>query len=301
VDTDRPPWEPFSDHRSSACALAAGGVTLNVSLQIRDAQARPGPGRSPLGRLASLSGAVAGFAFRPMVAGIEFGLRVERELRHGLLRQAETALLAGLDALLLSPAAGEAVDRVLASELTRRTVSGALAGPLVEATARDLVTYEVLERAADELLASETVDGVLDRAQAADVPRRVADRLLADGVLDQVVARVLEGPELERVVESALDSAAMERLVVRVIESRLLNEAVERLLQTDELWLMVDEIARSPSVSEAITRQSVGFVDEVADGVRARSRKADDLIESRVRRAFRRRQRERPSDDGAGT
>jgi hypothetical protein len=248
-----------------------------------------------------LGGTVAGVALRPVVAGVTLGLRVERELRRALMRQTETALLAGLDALLLSPAAGEAVDRVLASELTRRAVSGALAGPLVEATARDLATYGVLERAADELLAGETVDGVLERAQAADVPRRVADRLLADGILEQTVARVLDGPELERVVESALDSAAMERLVVRVIESRLLNEAVERLLQTDELWLMVDEIARSPSVTEAITRQSVGFVDEVAGGVRARSRKADDVIESRVRRVLRRKPRPVPHEDGAET
>ena len=226
------------------------------------------------------------------------GLRVERELRGALMRRTETTALVGLDMLLTSAFATEVVERVLGSELPRRAVGGALAGPLVEATARDLVHYGVLERAADELLAGETVDGVLERAQAADVPRRVADRLLADGVLDETVARVLEGPELERVVESALDSAAMERLVVRVIESRLLNEAVERLLQTDELWLMVDEIARSPSVTEAITRQSVGFVDEVADGVRTTSRKADDRLESRMRRALGRKQRVQADGDG---
>jgi len=102
---------------------------------------------------------------------------------------------------------------------------------------------------------------------------------------------VLEGPELERVVESALDSAAMERLVVRVIESSLLEEAVEQLLQTDELWLMVDEIARSPAVAEAIQRQSLGFADEVAGGVRVRSRKIDDRLESGARRIFSRKPR----------
>lgn len=273
---------------------------MDTHSQTGDGPAEPRARRSALGSLANLGGSVAGVALRPVAAGVGLGMRVERRLRGVLVRQAETATLAGLDALLLSPAAGEAIDRVMGSDLARRTVSGALAGPLVEATARDLATYEVLERAADELLAGETVDGVLERAQAADVPRRVADRLLADGILEQIVARVLDGPELERVVESALDSAAMERLVVRVIESKLLNEVVERLLQTDELWLMVDEIARSPSVTEAITHQSVGFVDEVAGGVRARSRKADNVIESRVRRALRRKPRPQPGDDGAG-
>jgi hypothetical protein len=137
----------------------------------------------------------------------------------------------------------------------------------------------------------------LDAFLASEFATEVADRLLERMTEERAVARVLEGPELERVVASALDSAAMERLVVRVIDSRLLEEAVDRLLKSEELWLIVDEIARSPSVTEAITHQSVGFVDEVADGVRVRSRKADDRIESRIRRVFGR--RPRPDADGA--
>jgi hypothetical protein len=184
-----------------------------------------------LGSLLRLGSTVGGVALKPVASGLELGTRAERELRGALTRRTETLLLAALDALLLSPTTGEAVDRILASGLARRAVDGALA---------------------------------------------------ADGVL-----------------ESALDSPAMERLVVRAIEGQLLNEAVERLLQSDELWLMVDEIARSPSVTEAITRQSASFVDEVAGGVRVRSRRADDLVESRVRRAFRRKQRAQADGDGS--
>jgi hypothetical protein len=234
---------------------------------------------------------LVGVAVRPLAAGVELGRRTERELRSVVVSGVDAATLATVDALLASPLAGEVVDRVLASPLARMTVERALSGPLVEAASRNVAEHAVLERVAAELLPGETVDAVLEQAQAADVPRRVADRLLADGVLDQTVARVLEGPELERVVESALDSAAMEKLVVRVIESRLLEEAVERLLLTDELWLMVDEIARSPAVAEAIQRQSAGFADEVAGGMRARSRKIDDRLETSARRIFRRKPR----------
>jgi hypothetical protein len=269
---------------------------METSLEIRKppAQADDGPLRSLLG----LGGAVAGIALRPVKAGIELGVRTERELRVAVVRQTSATVIGGLDAVLASPLAAEVVERVLTSTLARRTVGTALSGPLVEAAAGDLVRYGVAERVADELLAGETVDHLLDRAQAADLPRHVADRLLADGLLEQTVARVLDGPELERAVESALDSAAMERLVVRVIESRLLNEAVERLLQTDELWLIVDEIARSPSVADAITRQSAGFVDELADGVRTQSRSADTWLESRVRNVFGR--KPRPAQPGEG-
>jgi hypothetical protein len=210
--------------------------------------------------LLGLGGAVAGVALRPVAAGIDVGRRAERELREAVLTRAEAAALAAFDALLVSRLADEIVDRALASPLARRAVERALAGPLVEAI----------------------------------------EQLLADGVLDQTVARVLEGPELERVVESALDSAAMERLVVRVIESSLLEEAVERLLQTDELWLMVDEIARSPAVAEAIQRQSLGFADEVAGGMRSRSRRIDDRLESGARRVFRRKPRVPPAPEGSG-
>ena len=215
---------------------------METSLEIRDRPAAAETG--VLQSLLGVGGALAGIALRPVTAGVELGLRAERELRGVALRQTRATALGALDAILRSALAAEVVERVLASALARRSVEAALRGPLVEAAASDLARYAVAERVADELL----------------------------------------------------DSAAMERLVVRVIDSRLLNEAVERLLQTDELWLLVDEIARSPSVAEAITRQSVGFVDELAGGVRTQSRSADTWLESRVRSAFRRRPRGEPGD-----
>jgi hypothetical protein len=277
-------WEPSGD-------------ALELLPVIRDSDSDARRRRSGL---LGLGTALVGVAVRPIAAGVELGRRTERELRGAVLSGADAAALATVDALLASPLTAEILDRVLASPLARRTVERALAGPLVEAIARDVADHAVLERVADQLLPGETVDAMLDRAQAAELPRRLADRLLADGVLDETVARVLEGPELERVVESALDSTAMERLVVRVIESRLLEETVQRLLQTEELWLMVDEIARSPAVADAIQRQSIGFADEVAGGVRSRSRRIDDRIESGARRVFGRKPRAPRVDGGGG-
>jgi hypothetical protein len=66
---------------------------------------------------------------------------------------------------------------------------------------------------------------------------------------------------------------------------------VERLLESEELWVLVDEIARSPAVTQAITQQSLGFADQVAGGVRERSRDADGMLERAARRIVRRRQR----------
>jgi hypothetical protein len=219
----------------------------------------------------------------PAIRDVDSGPR--RGRRSGLLGLGEAVVGVAVRPL----AAGVELGR-----RTERELRGAVANGVEGAT---LATV-------DALLASPLVAEVIDRVLASPLTRttveQALDRLLADGVLDQTVARVLEGPELERVVESALDSAAMEKLVVRVIESRLLEEAVERLLLTDELWLMVDEIARSPAVAEAIQRQSAGFADEVAGGVRARSRKIDDRLETRARRVFRRKPRAPSEAPGSG-
>ena len=61
-----------------------------------------------------------------------------------------------------------------------------------------------------------------------------------------------------------------------------------RLLESEELWLLVDEIARSPAVTEAIGQQSIGFADQVAGAVRTRSFSADDRLEGAARRLLRR-------------
>jgi hypothetical protein len=104
--------------------------------------------------------------------------------------------------------------------------------------------------ALDALLTGDAIDLVLERIEAAGVAQRVAQRILEDGIAEQVVTLLLE---------------------------------------SEELWVLVDEIARSPSVTEAITHQSAGFVDQVTDTVRERSRDADAWVERAARRLRRRR------------
>jgi len=163
---------------------------------------------------------------------------------------------------LLPRIAEDAVGRGMASGLARHAVGRAFEGPLVDVIAEDLVRYAVIER--------------------------VLDQLLAAGIVEHTVDRVLDGPELERVAGAVLESPAIERLIGQTIESRLADQAVARLLDSEELWLIVGEIAASPAVTEAITKQGYGFADEVAVGMRARSRNADAWLERTARRALRR-------------
>ncbi|HYH59119.1 MAG TPA: hypothetical protein VD790_07845 [Thermoleophilaceae bacterium] len=104
---------------------------------------------------------------------------------------------------------------------------------------------------------------VVDRAIATGVVERIADRLLAAGTLEHTIDRVFD-------------------------DRRVVDETVSRLLESEDLWRLVDAIAQSPAVTEAIARQSVGFADQVAGEVRAHARRADARLERRARSILRR-------------
>ena len=63
---------------------------------------------------------------------------------------------------------------------------------------------------------------------------------------------------------------------------------MERLPQSEEVWALVDEIARSPAVTEAIAQQSMGFAGQMAGEVRVSSQRADAGLERMARRLLRR-------------
>lgn len=107
------------------------------------------------------------------------------------------------------------------------------------------------------------LDAVLGSPYTDEALARVLDRLLAEDIAERVAGQITEGPELERIVE--------------------------RLLQTEGLWLLVDEIAGSPAVTEAISQQGFGLADQVAGEVRQRSERADARLERVARRLLRRR------------
>jgi hypothetical protein len=141
------------------------------------------------------------------------------------------------------------------------------------------VAKPVVRRASGAAVA--TFDAVLDSRLAGDLVERVTASPLAGRAL----RAALEGPLVEAIARDLVRYRVAERL----LSEDLVEQTTTRVLESDELWVLVEEIARSPAVTEAITRQSVGFADQVAGGVRARSRSADSWLELRARRVLRRR------------
>ena len=154
------------------------------------------------------------------------------------------------------------LDAAVRSELASRAVHSLVEGPLGDVAARAAVRSGLIERVAGEMLEA--------------------------GVADHVADRVLQGPELDRLVARVLDDQATERIVAQVLESRLVDESVKRVLASEELWLVVDEIARSPAVTSAISQQGMGFADQVVEEVGVRSRRADAWLERAARRMLNR-------------
>jgi hypothetical protein len=141
-----------------------------------------------------------------------------------------------------------------------------------------------VSRGAAERAATSAVDGI-------------ADRLLAQGLAERFIERLLAAPELEHLLAVMLDSPGMERLVTRAIESRLTESVMSRLIddaarqlpQSRELWALIDQVAQSQAVTDAISQQGLGLADEVAADLRDRSRDADAWLERTARRIMGRR------------
>jgi hypothetical protein len=170
-----------------------------------------------------------------------------------------------------------------------------LIGDLADSVAR--TAHDVTLGAIDVVLASSFALEVVDRVVASPLVDRTAQRLLTGPEVERLLEMALGSERIEQLMTEALESPGMERIVNQAIESRLADETITRLIEettarllaSDGLWVLVDEVAASPAITEAITQHGVGFADQVADEVRERTRHADAWMETVARRVLRRR------------
>ena len=153
-----------------------------------------------------------------------------------------------------------------------------LRGPLVEAIAREVAHHAVVER---------TLTEILDAATSAGPP---AQRRAVAGVeLERAARAALDSGRMQQAIARALESADADELIGTILESPLLDSVVDHLLASDALWRLVEEIVASPAVMAAISQQGLGFIDQVGEETRRRSRKADAWLEDVARRLAHRR------------
>jgi hypothetical protein len=133
---------------------------------------------------------------------------------------------------------------------------------------------------------------VLDGILASSVADEATDRVMASRWAERTVVQAVDGEQAHRALAAALESPALERAVAQVIDSRLADDAVARVVDrtlarlTDSpaLWSLVEAVAASAAVRDAVTQQGTGFAEELAEDVRERSRQADEQLEHAARR-----------------
>lgn len=153
---------------------------------------------------------------------------------------------------------------------------------------REQLPLRLVDAAISALFGEQVLDRVLARIEETDVAERVAQRVLETGMLEPVVERVLSGPEVRRMLRSAFDSG-------------LPDDVVAQLLASEAVWVLIDEIATSPAVTEAITQQGVGFAEQVGAKARDRSRDADARLQRLAGRLGRRRHSSTPGAPAGAT
>jgi uncharacterized RDD family membrane protein YckC len=115
-------------------------------------------------------------------------------------------------------------------------------------------------------------------ASRAGVEARVQVRTAAE----EATGAALKAPELERMLDIAFEGPLPDAVARRV---------VDLVLEGPELERVVEHVAASPVVRNAVARQTTSFADEVAEHIRVRCVEGDDLVEQKVRSLFRRRPR----------
>jgi hypothetical protein len=137
---------------------------------------------------------------------------------------------------------------------------------------------------------SASVDAVSASVEAA--PRIGASALRSAG---------LDGPGLLRRLERVLDSDQATAIAAVVGRSAALDELLRQLAANEGLWALIDVIAGSPAVRDAVTQQSVGLAGGVSRIVRSRARSVDDRIERVARPLGRQQPATAPAEPDPGT
>lgn len=117
------------------------------------------------------------------------------------------------------------------------------------------------------------------RRAVADAVIATADAWLSSPELERIVTAIVEHEGTERLADRILDSPLARRVGRQAVDAGVVDALLDRLAQREVFWTLIDTVAGSPAVSEAIAVQSRSAVTDVVDGVRDGAAQADDWLE----------------------
>ena len=153
-------------------------------------------------------------------------------------------------------------------------------------------TRSRLEGLLDDVLRAPEVERAIDRLLASTVPDAIVRSLIENHVVERVALELAETVDVDAVVVTALEHETTQDFVAAVIASpgldRLLVQATDRALRGPELQRVIEHVAASDEVRAALTQQSTTLAAEMAQGLRSRAERLDDVAERTVHGWFRR-------------
>lgn len=171
------------------------------------------------------------------------------------------------------------------------------------------------ETAIESVVGSAAVQDSIERVVASPAMTSAVDAVVGSEAVQETVERVLSGPAVASALETILSpetidmiadevarSQMVQKITIAAIEAGEIAPIIDALLEREELWILVQTIAESPAVIDAIRQQGFGFADQVGDEVRGRSRTADEVLARTARTFIGRRGKmkaQMPSDDDA--
>lgn len=153
-------------------------------------------------------------------------------------------------------------------------------------------TRSRLEGLLDDILRAPEVERAIDRLLASTVPDAVVRSLIENHVVERVALELAETVDVDAVVVTALEHETTQEFVAAVIASpgldQLLVQATDRALRGPELQRVIEHVAASDEVRAALTQQSTTLAAEMAQGLRTRAERLDEVAERTVHGWFRR-------------
>ncbi len=149
-----------------------------------------------------------------------------------------------------------------------------------------------LEGLLDDVLTAPEVERAINRVLAGTLPDAIVRSLIENQVVENVAGELAASVEIDAVVTTVLEHETTQQLVAAVIASpgldQVLIQATDRALRGPELQRVIEYVAASPEIRDALQQQSTTLAQEMAQGLRSKAEGLDDIAERTVHGWFRR-------------
>ena len=154
----------------------------------------------------------------------------------------------------------------------------------------------------ERVVASPAMTSAVDAVVGSQAVQETLERVVSGPAVASALRTVLSPETVDMIADEVAESQMVQKITVAAIEAGEIAPIIDALLEREELWILVQTIAESPAVIDAIRQQGFGFADQVGDEVRGRSRTADEILARTARTFIGRRDRmkaQMPSDEDA--